>query len=179
MQIFGGIVLNHLTPPRSIKVETHKSTDVPNEIACEPSQADKSRFNQLLARNQDWKVRKLPCGVYNCAGHVWASRRTAIYDRSSYDMILKDDGYRMLDDSEYPPAIGDLAVYRCMGMPFHVGVVAEIREEFNVARPYVLSKPNDGMGEVIHPHLPMTHLPQPCDIEYWTDRKQQSDEQTT
>src|SRR5262245_43137202 len=102
---------------------TRRNRAVRNSQA--PSALDdrlRQKYARLLAQHQDWKPRKPGCGIYNCSGHVWASRRTAIYDQSEIDKILEDDGYRLLRDTE-PPMLGDLILYYVRGAFYHVGVV--------------------------------------------------------
>jgi hypothetical protein len=140
----------------------------------------REKYARLLAAHPTWEPRKVACGVYNCSGHVWASRRTAIYDQPEIDKILNDDGYRTFRDGEQP-ALGDLILYY-MGESFcHVGIVFELRS-INLPglpvimpgvvphqpTPWILSKWDDTSGEVFH-HW--QHVPWP-DIrtQFRTDR---------
>ena len=119
--------------------------------------------------------RKPACGVYNCAGHVWASRRTTILEDFAWNMVLADDGYRQLDQGE-PPAPGDLVIYRDREHGFlHVGMIAELRQGITAESPpipWVLSKWDSTSGEVLHhfADVPFAKQGFALVIECWTDR---------
>ena len=125
----------------------------------------------------DWVERKPPSGTYNCAGHVWACRRTAIYDdlENQVETIFKDDSYRLFKQGGEALSIGDLVVYwdRTSGKKLflHVGVIAEIRMLAGSVKqvPWVLSKWDDTSGEVLHNCWRHPFEP-PVDVEFWTDR---------
>lgn len=115
---------------RSIVVQTRKGTPIENVIETEPGEPERRRYQLLLKRfGQNWRERKPAVGVYNCAGHIWASRRTSILADDAWRTILKEDGYRRLPDTEMP-VVGDLVVYRdatnqCFN---HVGAILEVCE---------------------------------------------------
>lgn len=178
-RVFGAIVLSG-TPETEFPLHTRRRNRIPNSQALPGG--DPAGWAKLLRRygGLGVEVRKAACGTYNCAGHVWASRRTAIHDSSAYELILRDDEYRLLQRNE-APKIGDLALYRLRGGDriLHVGIIAEFRlmpAQLGVtpARsvPWVLSKWADWGGEVFH-HVERVLLPEtlPFDIEYWTDRE--------
>src|SRR5262245_54053440 len=99
------------TPPRGLALETSKRNPIENEVGLEPVPSGQvKQFYDMVTEN-GWIERRSPTGVYNCAGHVWATRRTGIHEPSVWEMILRDDGYRVLGESE-PPRPGDLAIYR-------------------------------------------------------------------
>lgn len=135
-------------------------------------------FERLVSAHPGWEIRKRACGVYNCFGHVWASRRTAVYEESEVERILADDGYRVLASAE-TPLQGDLALYALVagGDLLHVGLVVELRRisssggsPLGHGAPWVLSKWNDVSGEVVH-HV--NDVPFPADefsVAFWTDR---------
>lgn len=109
---------------RSIVVQTGRGREVKNLIELEPGERERKRYERLFqVHGQFWVQRKPPTGVYNCAGHVWASRRTTILDEDAWFMILEDDGYRRLEANE-PPIPGDLVLYRDpqVGL-LHVGMI--------------------------------------------------------
>ena len=56
-------------------------------------------------------TRREPTGGYNCAGLVWATRRSALPEPSDWEQALEDDGYRKIETSEHPK-VGDIVVYR-------------------------------------------------------------------
>jgi hypothetical protein len=161
---------------RSIVVQTRKGTPVENLIELEPGEPECRRYRLLLQRfGQNWKERKPACGVYNCAGHVWASRRTSILADEAWRIILREDGYRLLLDTE-TPIPGDLALYADEpGELLHVGMILEVQKGFDDESPrmaWVLSKWNSTSGEVMHfaHDVPYGKQGIPFKIQYWTDR---------
>jgi hypothetical protein len=112
-------------------------------------------------------------GGYNCAGHIWASRRTAIYERKEWDKILSDDGYRQLRDRE-PILPGDIVIYRDpdpgIGIIHFAEVMRVENQRMNVV--FALSKWCDWAGEYLH-HVADIQFRQnfpDVHIEYWTER---------
>ena len=107
--------------------------------------------------------------TYNCMGMVFASRRTCV-DIDHVSVILSDDGYRQIADSdELQP--GDVVVYRDdSGNLSHVGIVYHLS-------PYRPDETRDVFvmsqwgrdGEYFHRIDDVSlHLGRPA--EYWTDR---------
>jgi hypothetical protein len=160
---------------RSIVVQTRKGNPVPNVIAAEPTSREIRIRDEIRQRHGTaWRLRKKACGVYNCAGLAWASRRTSIYDDESWNLILQEDGYRKLSpEQERLP--GDLVIYRDASSGFiHVGIILEVPiNQGVVAVPRVLSKWDDASGEYIH-WVNDAHFFHwrgwEIDIQYWTDR---------
>ena len=164
------------TPDVGIALETRKGHTIANSQAPEPSVQNRRVHASLLAKNPDWVERKPPCGVYNCFGVVWASRRTAIYAEALIELILSDDCYRPVREDE-DLRRGDLVLYRSQGHGIlHVGQVIELREleggQGQRPIPWVLSKLGDSLGEVVHHYqrVPYDALGFEYNIEYWTDR---------
>lgn len=170
------------TPVSGIALQTRRRSDIPNSIAPDPSDYDLRVLGRIRERHRDWIERKAPCGVYNCAGHVWASRRTEIFESDWYDRILAEDGYRQLPDSGPSVRVGDLAVYR-LRQPkkiLHVGTVVEIKTFIAAGTPHnlpvvpiVLSKWNASAGEYLHRmhDVPLEQFEGDYNIEVWTDRQ--------
>ena len=168
---------------RSIALQTRKGRDIVNEISPEPTPQRVALFWKLVKDHEGWEVRKPPVGGYNCAGHVWACRRTGIFDDFDTQVlgILSDDDYRALEGTESPKR-GDLALYWESVSPrrelYHVGIVFEVRE--GVTRespriPWVLSKLDATAGEVLHHYRQVTFIPGGSyEVEFWTDRPQPS-----
>lgn len=130
-----------------------------------------------LRAHPGWKQRKPPSGGYNCAGMVWAARRTCIEESDAIRIVFEDDGLRRLGAAE-APVIGDLAYYFLQeGAPFedflHVGMVAAegqgIVQEACEAPVLIVSKFNSSFGEVLHAlhDVPWSF---PHQVEFWTDR---------
>ena len=112
-----------------------------------------------------------PNANYNCAGHVWANRRTCIFERGEWDKILAQDGYVKLVENVRPMA-GDLAIYRLPDYGIvHVGEILRFDGE-GVQVPVVLSKWGDWTGEYEHKEhdIPFRAALPGYMIEYWTER---------
>jgi len=162
---------------KSIVVQTRMGTSVENLVELDPGETGRRRYDLLLERfGANWWQRKPATGVYNCAGHVWASRRTSILKLVCWQTILEEDGYRSLQDAE-TPVTGDLVLYADeeAGEYLHVGMIMEMRE--GISRdapkiPWVLSKWNSTSGEVMHHvhDVPYGRQEMRTKIEYWTDR---------
>lgn len=120
----------------------------------------------------DLKPRSLTA-MYNCAGMVFASRRTCVKNMKDIDIILVDDGYRRVND-ERDVDIGDVVVYRNTKLvPRHVGLVCEKTLILDLARPpfdiWVMSQWGDD-GEYRHRLKDVPEL-FGDQIEFWSDRK--------
>lgn len=137
-----------------IPVSTRRNRPIRNSQAIETvDPRGREKYGRLLAAHPRWEPRKDACGVYNCSGHVWACRRTAIYDQPEIDKILQDDGYRNLHDDEQA-VLGDLILYYVGESLYHVGVVYALRAIVASGAtqpiPWILSKWDDMSGEVLH-----------------------------
>ena len=158
-------------PRPSIRLDTRLGTHIDNEQSPPPSQDILSAFGRILRQHPYWQVRKQCCGIYNCFGHVWANRRTCIYDANEIRKVLDEDGYRRV--SKEAVRSGDVALYLHDDRQeiWHAGIV-EMKTLPNTESsvPWVLSKLNDGLAEVFHPfedvHAPFGH-----EIQFWTDRE--------
>jgi hypothetical protein len=156
-----------------IQVQTQRGNDVPNVLGLALTEQHRQRYQKLLDdHGAAWRERKPPNGSYNCAGHVWASRRTNIYEESAWRLILSDDGYRRTSQ----PLPDDLALYvdSRLGL-LHVARIVELRPGLtpqSTSIPLVISKWNDFGGETIHlaRDVPFLSLGFDLSIEYWTDR---------
>lgn len=171
---------------RSIVIQTRTGRDIVNEISPDPTPQQIRERDAIAQRFEGWEMRKPATGGYNCAGHVWAARRTGIFD--DFDgqamTILKDDGYRLLDAGEEPHR-GDLVLYWESLNPrknlHHVGMVFELRPAIHIVGtsspmpvgliPWVLSKMDAWSGEFLHPLNHVYFYPDAkYSVEYWTDR---------
>jgi hypothetical protein len=125
----------------------------------------------------NWRERKPATGIYNCAGLVWACRRTTILDPQDWQLIIGDDRYRWLGRDELP-CPGDIAVYvdrSANDEILHVGRVFTLSEGItNDARPiaWIISKWNSTSGESMHQahDVPYAHQGFDIGIRYCTDR---------
>jgi hypothetical protein len=164
--------------PRRIVLQTHLGAEIRNEIALHPVPDHAVRkWERLLDQHTRWRVRKTATGIYNCFGHVWASRRTAVYDKFD-EAVLKvreDDGYRVLDLNRETPWVGDVVTYWEEINPYkeckHVGRVASVEPRKGLPPVvYVLSKWDDASGEVFHEVSDYPKSFGNVRVEYWTDR---------
>ena len=79
---------------RSIIVQTRRGTDVKNLVELDPGPREQRVYEQYLQKfGRNWVRRRPPVGVYNCAGHVWASRRTAILESGEVLHYVHDVPY--------------------------------------------------------------------------------------
>lgn len=162
-----------------IGLETRQRTPIPNSQSPNVSSANLLKFQRLLGNHGRWELRKAACGLYNCFGHIWASRRTAIYEQSAVELILREDGYRRLRPEE-SPRHGDIALYYFDSQPrslLHVGSVCELRRlvlnnvETGAPVPWILSKWDDSLGEVLHHVNDVPWQEGEFTIAFWTERE--------
>jgi hypothetical protein len=166
-----------LAEPRRIILHTHQRNEIVNEVAAHPvPQHAIDKFNRIAGKHPGWLHRKPPTGIYNCFGHIWASRRTAVYDKfdESVLRVREDDGYRTIDWEREIPVIGDIACYWESVSPYrdciHVGLVISVQLQMSGLPPVILilSKWDDASGEVVHDAS--DHIFKNVRLEYWTDR---------
>ena len=161
---------------RMLRLDTRTGQPIENEVAALPTKQSLAR-EQILATKfgTNWEKRIGLCGIYNCAGLVWASRRTAIYEDAEWDKIYQDDDYRELKGSELPMP-GDLAIYsQNMVGYIHVGLVLSLGQGvLPTGKPFpkILSKWGDASGEYIHypGDVPFQGHFSDFQLKYWTDR---------
>jgi len=137
---------------------------------------DHSRWTFIRSTKSggSWKQRKPACGTYNCAGLVWASRRTSIFEEEEYVKIMNEDGYRELQENE-SPEIGDIVIYswHTRGI-IHIGMLTSFESLHSSGSdlPVILSKWNSISSEDFHlvddvgtlfEHDSLTH-------RFWTER---------
>ena len=162
---------------RSIVVQTREGTNITNVIEPEPGVQQRQFYRLLLQRHgRHWEERKPATGGYNCAGHIWASRRTALLDPSEWRVILREDGYRQLLNRE-PKFPGDVVLYveRSTDEILHVARILRLRRGVAPGArriPWVLSKWDSKSGEVLHSAYDIPYNDQgiPVRIEWWSDR---------
>ena len=158
--------------PTRIVVQTKRGRDIENEVGPELTDDHLRLYEALVNKfGATWQRRKPATAGYNCAGHIWASRRTSIYEFEEVRKILEDDGYRRTDH----PLPDDVVLYTDQQIGWlHASRVIQLQEGITAQSrpiPLVVSKMNWG-GEVIHSafHSPFTSPTFDLIIEYWTDR---------
>lgn len=170
-------------PARQLALQAVNGRDIANTVMPAATPADVRKFELLLEvarkRFHQWEVRKPATGGYNCAGHVFANRRTAIFEGKGGESfedhvrhILKWDGYRPTDQ----PLVGDVVLYwmdRRRTALLHVAVVSEVRRlhgGIGAGSPHVLSKWDGGSGECLHHFRQVpANFGEDYEVEYWTD----------
>ena len=155
----------------SIRLETRQKSPIKNVIAPEPGVLGQRKYALIRKQHgQDWRNRKPACGVYNCYGMVFASRRTAILDDDQIPMVLREDGYRPVVDEMWVRP-GDLVFYRLRApdMLLHVAVI--LRRDDTLGTLFALSKWNSISGEDEHNirHHCWSKM-EPVELDFWTDR---------
>jgi hypothetical protein len=131
-----------------ILLQTRRPRDIPNVVEPHPPPASvQAKFWRLRKSHPLWEVRKGPTGIYNCVGHVWASRRTSVFtDLEQWVLTIReDDGYRIVDLRRERPASGDVIAYWESVQPYktflHLGIV-EMRQGVTPESPIAwVSKP--------------------------------------
>lgn len=168
---------------KGIILQTHCGREIKNEIAMHPPPDHAVvKFERMVNQHPQWVVRKEPTGIYNCVGHVWASRRTAIYDDLD-EVVLRirdDDRHREIDLDREAPHAGDLAAYWQSLNPYkvfiHIGVIVEVKPRSRGLPPVImiLSKWDDSSGEVVHDinDMPKSWRSAFTNVRFvlWTDR---------
>ena len=88
-------------------------------------------------------IRNAPNSCYNCHGMTFASSRTKVFDES-IDMILHDDGYTKVGDTEVgadKALPGDVILYHNeKGEIYHSGIITTRPSEGKYGYPWVVSK---------------------------------------
>jgi hypothetical protein len=68
---------------------TRAGNDIPNEVIPEPDPMEYAKQVRFLKKyGKNWQFRRAPGGGYNCAGHVWGSRKTSILEEGAARQIL-------------------------------------------------------------------------------------------
>lgn len=138
-----------------IDLATHLGSAIENET-CGPELRLTGRREVAERRYTElWSRRREPTAGYNCFGHVFACRRTTLYD-ADIEQILWEDGFGNIgDESQF--LVGDVVVYWDERGPVHVaeivrfdGVILTGEAHGPDRVPYVLSKFDDVSGEYEH-----------------------------
>lgn len=141
---------------RRIVLQTRKGREIKNTIDIDPEDRHILKYQALMRKHRRWQERKPPAGGYNCIGHVWASRRTGIFDdvEDQLQVIYDDDGYRVVDSAKEQPRPGDLVTYWQPAHPrprfLHIAMITCMVEGVTKESPripWVLSKLDSTSGK--------------------------------
>jgi hypothetical protein len=175
-----------VSEPKGIALETRTRRPIANEIPVEaPAEHLRKLANLTTLYGTAWKERKPFTSGYNCAGHVWASRRTSIFEEAALRLIIEEDGYRPFNTAS-SAVPGDIVMYwnETTGGQrswLHTGVVWNLQPGLITVSdrpqgqganpiPWVLSKWDSWSGEWFHRY---DDVPFPRDglvIEFLTER---------
>ena len=160
------------SPQNEIPLVTSKNNRIGNTQGAKVAAGRVLAFRDMCANRPPWRFRRDSFGLYNCAGLVWASRRTGISLNEDWVRILTDDGYRPISD----PSLDDLVLYRDSddGTFLHVARIVGFEKGISDKSPkipIVLSKWGHDLGECVHFAYDLA-LPNSYNvsIEYWTER---------
>jgi hypothetical protein len=96
-----------------IELATRDGEHVPNGVSSSPPIHGRFlEWKDDKKKHPDWIERKPPCGVYNCFGLVFASRRTCVYDPP-----LVDKSWRRTDLKRFPALKRVLEIWWCTEAP--------------------------------------------------------------
>jgi len=166
-----GLAELSFSPPQGITLVTSKGNTIANHQGGEVAAGKIQAFKDMCRQNQ-WNFRRHAGGLYNCAGLIWASRRTGISQTEDWRRILADDGYRPTSR----PQIDDLVLYRDVddNTYLHVARIVSFKPGLTPESelvPVVLSKWGHDLGECFH--LAREHrMPGTYNVaeEFWTER---------
>lgn len=140
-----------------IPLATHMGTPIPNETSGPVLKLSLGRQKREEDFGKWWERLREPTAGYNCFGHVFASRRTAIYPpqiEQIVDQILVEDGYSRIERLA-EARVDDVVIYYDAQGPTHVARIVELRAAALVPQhaftvPWVQSKFDDVSGEYVH-----------------------------
>ncbi len=158
---------------QSIPLVTRTGNSISNSQGGKVAHGRIQAFRDMCQRC-NWDFRCDSEGIYNCAGLVWAARRTGISQTQDWLRILKDDGYRRLSTRDRLFA-DDLVLYRDVDDNTYLHVARIVRLISGVSSssppiPIVLSKWGHDLGERFHKAFDYGMTEYTVDVEFWTDR---------
>jgi hypothetical protein len=159
----------------SIVLQTRLGNPIENSIEAEPGEHGRRKFQRLIDKfGARWEVRCSARGRYNCAGLVFANRRTSIFNPILYTKILEDDGYRVVSDAKLLMP-GDIIAYvdKELNEIIHVAIILKLERGITDSSPpipWALSKWDSVCGEVIHNIYNTPYELTVTQIVFWTDR---------
>src|SRR5579884_3544505 len=128
--MFDAIILDGTRETEFLLLTRNRSKIGNTPAAPQVDASEWERWKRVNRNGIQFEIRKEACGVYNCAGLVWANRRTAIYESAEYELILREDGYRKIVGEE-KVQLGDIVVCRLSNDTkiVHVGVIILFKDE--------------------------------------------------
>jgi hypothetical protein len=162
------------SPRSSIVLQTRLGNPIENVIEPEIGFPEINKFELLKKMHgANWEIRRPATGRYNCAGLVFANRRTSIMEPKLYEKIFADDGYRKFSGSNDTRS-GDIVSYFDVSTNeiMHLGLIVRFAVGFggNISIPWALSKWNSATGEVVHSIYEVPYRKSEYRIDFWTDR---------
>ncbi|MEQ1903876.1 MAG: hypothetical protein ABL888_06810 [Pirellulaceae bacterium] len=160
------------SPQNEIPLVTSKNNRIGNTQGAKVAIGRVLAFRDMCATRPNWRIRRDSFGLYNCAGLVWATRRTGISQNEDWLKILADDGYRQVSE----PQLDDLVLYRNSDDRTFLHVARIVGFEKGISEtspkiPIVLSKWGHDLGECVHfDHDHGIDNSYNVSIEYWTER---------
>lgn len=138
-----------VAPPNEIPLATRSRQPIPNhqcldELTALDRQAVEGferKFAGMITR------RSRPTALYNCHGMALACRRTAIDEPSVVAMILREDNYSQISQSDVLP--GDLMVYYGEDGDAEHSAIVVSKPDPDLGVPWVVSKWGKS-GEYVH-----------------------------
>jgi hypothetical protein len=94
-----------------VQLQTRSGRNIPNEQRMPLLGPNSMRMEEQACKDMvPGIVTQSLCNLYNCAGMVFANRRTTVDDLAFLYTILSDDHYRQIAQNETVP--GDVVIYR-------------------------------------------------------------------
>lgn len=143
--------LNSLSgPSEGIALETQEGNPITNDQSREIWNRDEKEFERYEDKYGDVTIKRTePDAGYNCHGLTFGSRRTWIYDSDDLQMIISDDCYHEVDDSEVLP--GDILLYIDeSGDIEHSGIVAKLPSPDDVLSIPTIFRKWGKYAEILH-----------------------------
>jgi hypothetical protein len=139
-------------PQPPLIIQTRAGNAIPNERGLKMTDLEVRQWvawqQGEFPEGQILRVRKLPSGAYNCHGMTFLSRRGFVLDEDAVALVLQDDQYYQIEDSQVRS--GDVILYYYEnGDLEHSGVVAFVDPFETVRVPWILSKWGQA-GEYLH-----------------------------
>lgn len=155
-----------------LALETRTGKPIPNiQKLPQAPEAIRAAVDMFTRNYPGIRVRSLS-STYNCAGLVFATRRTGI-EMVHLPLIMTEDGYKkVLKPSEV--RVCDIVIYRKEpdGPIRHIGIVVELAFDIENATPRFQIVSQWGYnGEYLHEESEVPTVHYGSHREYWTERE--------